>query len=104
MTSYPRSRQAEELAAARFHNSGNHLEESLDSAAPAASKDLMSGNVEHGSNGAIRRPIYWLEMRGLKPTIDDSLDKKGTVVLPAGCIWYHQTKLRFELWNLVTPF
>lgn len=41
-------------------------------------KSTVNGRAESRSKRTIRRPAYWLEMRGIKNNVNKSSDEKGT--------------------------
>ncbi|NWQ80936.1 ZN512 protein, partial [Columbina picui] len=47
----------------------------------AALQSPVNGSTEPRSKRPIRRPAYWLEMRGVKNSVNKSSEKKGTQVL-----------------------
>ncbi|XP_060107390.1 zinc finger protein 512 [Heteronotia binoei] len=60
-----------------LRSSENKYDETSNDSSSASSKGLGNENPESGSNGAIRRPTYWLEMRGIKPTPNKVMEKKA---------------------------
>ncbi|XP_054845471.1 zinc finger protein 512 isoform X2 [Eublepharis macularius] len=71
-----RAKEPEEFGTG-LQSSKSKYEESSSDSSSASSKGLSGGNPESGSNGAIRRPNYWLEMRGIKPTQNKAVEKKA---------------------------
>nr|XP_056708271.1 zinc finger protein 512 [Euleptes europaea] len=71
-----RAKESEEFSTG-LRSSENKYEESSNDSSSTSSKGLGSENPESGSNGAIRRPNYWLEMRGLKPALNKAVEKKA---------------------------
>ncbi|KAL8184162.1 UNVERIFIED_CONTAM: hypothetical protein K2H54_008027 [Gekko kuhli] len=71
-----RAKEPEEFSTG-LRSSENKYEDSSNDSSSTSSKGLSNENPESGSNGAIRRPAYWLEMRGIKPTVNKVTEKKA---------------------------
>ncbi|KAJ6661293.1 hypothetical protein lerEdw1_015430 [Lerista edwardsae] len=71
-----RSKPFEDFAA-ESQSSANKYDESFSDSSSTSSKGLVNRTPELGRNGVIRRPTYWLEMRGLKSTVSKSTEKKA---------------------------
>ncbi|XP_015272350.1 PREDICTED: zinc finger protein 512 [Gekko japonicus] len=71
-----RAKEPEEFSTG-LRSSENKYEESSNDSSSTSSKGLSNENPESGSNGAIRRPAYWLVMRGIKPTLNKVTEKKA---------------------------
>ncbi|KFQ33103.1 Zinc finger protein 512, partial [Mesitornis unicolor] len=56
-------------------------DETVSSVSSASPKGGVNGSAESRSRRAIRRPAYWLEMRGIKNSINKPSEKKGEVLL-----------------------
>lgn len=52
-------------------------DESFSDSSSTSSKGLLNRTPEPGHNGVIRRPTYWLEMRGIKAVDGKSTEKKA---------------------------
>ncbi|TRZ07675.1 hypothetical protein HGM15179_019433 [Zosterops borbonicus] len=75
-----KSKQAEEGEAAvpEVNNNSDDTDTNISSASPEAP---VNGSAEPRSKRTIRRPAYWLEMRGMKSSANKSAEKKGEVLL-----------------------
>lgn len=47
----------------------------------ASAEGPVNGSAEPRSKRTIRRPAYWLEMRGMKNSVNKSAEKKGNLAL-----------------------
>lgn len=79
---FSRSKQPEEGEAAvpEVNNNSDDTDTNISSASPEAP---VNGSAEPRSKRTIRRPAYWLEMRGMKNSANKSAEKKG-IYLPFG--------------------
>ncbi|NXB93814.1 ZN512 protein, partial [Vidua chalybeata] len=56
-------------------------EDTVTNISSASPKSPVNGSAEPRSKRTIRRPAYWLEMRGMKNSVNKSSEKKGEVLL-----------------------
>ncbi|KAF2982075.1 hypothetical protein EK904_014084 [Melospiza melodia maxima] len=73
----PLSKPAEEVEAAVVGVNSD----SEDTATTISPASPVNGSAEPRSKRTIRRPAYWLEMRGMKNSVSKSSEKKGEVLL-----------------------
>ncbi|KFO13928.1 Zinc finger protein 512, partial [Balearica regulorum gibbericeps] len=59
----------------------SNYDEAVSNISSASPKGQVNGSAESRSKRTIRRPAYWLEMRGIKNSINKSSGKKGEVLL-----------------------
>ncbi|XP_066483051.1 zinc finger protein 512 isoform X2 [Tiliqua scincoides] len=71
-----RSKPFEDFAA-ESQSSASKYDESFSDSSSTSSKGLANRTPELGRNGVIRRPAYWLEMRGIKAIDGKSAEKKA---------------------------
>ncbi|XP_061206270.1 zinc finger protein 512 isoform X1 [Neopsephotus bourkii] len=62
----------------------SRYDETVSSISSAAPKGQVNGSTESRSKRTIRRPAYWLEMRGIKNSVNKSSEKKAGEVLLKG--------------------
>ncbi|XP_030091501.1 zinc finger protein 512 [Serinus canaria] len=73
-------KQLEEVEAAVVGVSSDS-EDTVTSTSPASPEAPVNGSAEPRSKRTIRRPAYWLEMRGMKNSVNKTSEKKGEVLL-----------------------
>ncbi|XP_052666219.1 zinc finger protein 512 isoform X2 [Harpia harpyja] len=71
-----KSKQFEEVETTVLGLSSNY-DETVSNISSASPKGQVNGSAESRSKRTIRRPAYWLEMRGIKNSINKSSEKKG---------------------------
>ncbi|KAJ7426237.1 zinc finger protein 512 [Willisornis vidua] len=74
-----KSKQFEEVEATDLGVNSN-CDDTVSSISAASPKDPVNGSAESRSKRTIRRPAYWLEMRGVKNSVNKSPEKKGEVL------------------------
>lgn len=74
---FSRSKQFEEVETTVLGLNSKY-DETMSSISSAAPKGQVNGSTESRSKRTIRRPAYWLEMRGIKNSVNKSSEKKGT--------------------------
>ncbi|XP_037988217.1 zinc finger protein 512 isoform X2 [Motacilla alba alba] len=75
-----KSKQLEEVEAAVV-GANSDSEDTVTNISPASPNGPVNGSAEPRSKRTIRRPAYWLEMRGMKNSVSKSSEKKGEVLL-----------------------
>ncbi|XP_021400833.1 zinc finger protein 512 isoform X2 [Lonchura striata] len=75
-----KSKQLEEVEAAVV-GVNSDSEDTVTNISSASPKSPVNGSAEPRSKRTIRRPAYWLEMRGMKNSVNKSSEKKGEVLL-----------------------
>ncbi|RMB94035.1 hypothetical protein DUI87_29488 [Hirundo rustica rustica] len=75
-----KSKQLEEVETSVLEVNSN-CDDTVTNISSASSKGPVNGSVEPRSKRTIRRPAYWLEMRGMKNSVNKSSEKKGEVLL-----------------------
>lgn len=84
-----RSKQLEEVETTVLGVNSNY-DDTVTNISSASPKGPVNGSAEPRSKRTIRRPAYWLEMRGMKNSVNKSSEKKGT---------YHCSRQNcFSLW------
>ncbi|XP_068792701.1 zinc finger protein 512 isoform X3 [Struthio camelus] len=78
-----KSKQFEELETTVLGLNSNY-DETVSNVSSASSKSRVNGSAESRSKRTIRRPAYWLEMRGIKTSINKTSGKKAGEVLLKG--------------------
>lgn len=73
---FSRSKQLEEVEAAVV-GVNSDSEETVTNISSASPKSPVNGSAEPRSKRTIRRPAYWLEMRGMKNSVNKSSEKNG---------------------------
>lgn len=71
-----RSKQFEEVEAS-VRGLNSNYDETVSSISSASPKGRVNGSAESRSKRTIRRPAYWLEMRGVKNSTNKCPEKKG---------------------------
>lgn len=74
---FSRSKQFEEVETTVLGLNSNY-DEATSNVSSGSPKTQVNGSEESRSKRTIRRPAYWLEMRGIKNSINKSSAKKGT--------------------------
>ncbi|KAM6404747.1 zinc finger protein 512 isoform 6-T6 [Pluvialis apricaria] len=74
------SKQFEEVETTVLGLNSNY-DETVSNISSASPKSRVNGSAESRSKRTIRRPAYWLEMRGIKNSINKSSEKKAGEVL-----------------------
>jgi len=74
---FSRSKQFEEVETTVVGLTSSY-DETVSNVSSASPESQVNGNAESRSKRTIRRPAYWLKMRGIKNSIDKSSGKKGT--------------------------
>lgn len=74
---FSRSKQFEEVETTVLGLNSNY-DETVSNISSASPKSQVNGSAESRSKRTIRRPAYWLEMRGIKNSINKPSEKKGT--------------------------
>ncbi|KAK4825011.1 hypothetical protein QYF61_023015 [Mycteria americana] len=77
---FSRSKQFEEVETTVLGLKSNY-DETVSNISSASPKSRVNGSAESRSKRTIRRPAYWLEMRGIKNSINKSSEKKADVLL-----------------------
>ncbi|XP_064506953.1 zinc finger protein 512 isoform X2 [Pseudopipra pipra] len=75
-----KSKQLEEVEATVLGVNSNY-DDTVSNISSASPKGPVNGSTESRSKRTIRRPAYWLEMRGVKNSGNKSPEKKGEVLL-----------------------
>ncbi|XP_054678798.1 zinc finger protein 512 isoform X8 [Grus americana] len=78
-----KSKQFEEVETTVLGLNSNY-DETVSNISSASPKGRVNGSAESRSKRTIRRPAYWLEMRGIKNSINKSSGKKAGEVLLKG--------------------
>lgn len=55
----------------------SNYNETASNISSGSQKSAVNGRAESRSKRTIRRPAYWLEMRGIKNNVNKSSDEKG---------------------------
>lgn len=84
---FSRSKQLEEVESAVV-GVNSDSEDTVTNVSPGSP---VNGSAEPRSKRTIRRPAYWLEMRGMKNSVNKSAENKGI------CHWWSKAKLIFSL-------
>lgn len=84
---FSRPKQLEEVETA-VGGVNSDSEDTVTNVSPASP---VNGSAEPRSKRTIRRPAYWLEMRGMKNSVNKSSENKGI------CHWWSEAKLIFSL-------
>lgn len=74
---FSRTKQFEEMETTPLGLNSNY-NETASNISSGSQKSAMNGRAESRSKRTIRRPAYWLEMRGIKNNVNKSSDEKGT--------------------------
>ncbi|XP_017923778.1 zinc finger protein 512 isoform X1 [Manacus vitellinus] len=75
-----KSKQFEEVETTVLGVNSNY-DDTVSNISSASPKGPVNGSTESRSKRTIRRPAYWLEMRGVKNSVNKSPEKKGEVLL-----------------------
>ncbi|XP_027525252.1 zinc finger protein 512 isoform X1 [Corapipo altera] len=75
-----KSKQFEEVETTVLGVNSNY-DDTVSNISSASPKGPVNGSTESRSKRTIRRPAYWLEMRGVKNSVNKSPEKKGEVSL-----------------------
>ncbi|XP_017694296.1 PREDICTED: zinc finger protein 512 isoform X3 [Lepidothrix coronata] len=75
-----KSKQFEEVETTVLGVNSNY-DDTVSNISSASPEGPVNGSTESRSKRTIRRPAYWLEMRGVKNSVNKSPDKKGEVLL-----------------------
>ncbi|XP_027559422.1 zinc finger protein 512 isoform X2 [Neopelma chrysocephalum] len=75
-----KSKQFEEVETTVLGVNSN-CDDTVSNGSSASAKSPVNGSTESRSKRTIRRPAYWLEMRGVKNSVNKSPEKKGEVLL-----------------------
>ncbi|XP_027605264.1 zinc finger protein 512 isoform X2 [Pipra filicauda] len=75
-----KSKQLEEVETTVLGVNSNY-DDTVSNISSASPKGPVNGSTESRSKRTIRRPAYWLEMRGVKNSVNKSPEKKGEVLL-----------------------
>lgn len=73
---FSRSKQLEEVETAVLEVNSN-CDDTVSSVSSASPEGPVKESAEPRSKRAIRRPAYWLEMRGMKSSVNKSSEKNG---------------------------
>ncbi|XP_074942389.1 zinc finger protein 512 isoform X6 [Phalacrocorax aristotelis] len=74
-----KSKQLEEVETTVLGLNSNYVE-TVSNISSASPKSPVNGSAESRSKRTIRRPAYWLEMRGIKNSINKSSEKKEVLL------------------------
>lgn len=77
---FSRFKQLEEVEAtggAAVVGVSSDSEDTVTNTSPASPEAPVNGSAEPRSKRTIRRPAYWLEMRGMKNSVNKTSEKKG---------------------------